>query len=200
MSGEEIEALAMTFEIMSCVNANGSPLVGDGGALEQVPLIPNGSNIAVTKSNVIKFIHSIAHHKLNVESNRQIRYFLRGFHSIIPPAWVRLFSGSELQKVVGGDDSVKGFDVAQLKRTMVYGGGYHPTQPFIISFWEVLAEMSAEDQRLFLKFQTSCSRQPLLGFASLTPLPCIHKGSISVEQERRGEFCFVCLSSLFPSL
>merc|ERR1712154_325326 len=42
-------------------------------------------------------------------------------------------------------------------------------------FWEVIDEMTPSQQRNFLKFMTSCSRQPLLGFRALSPLPCITK-------------------------
>jgi ubiquitin-protein ligase E3 C len=88
---------------------------------------------------------------------------------------VRLFSAYELQKMISGDDSIRGIDVGNLKRAMQYAAGYHPAQPVVHWFWEILEEMSAEQQRLFLRFMTSCSRQPLLGFASLEPAPCIQQ-------------------------
>ncbi len=39
-----------------------------------------------------------------------------------------------------------------------YGGGYHDDHPAIHMLWEVLQTFSVEDQHLFLKFVTSCSR------------------------------------------
>ena len=62
---------------------------------------------------------------------------------------------------------------------MVYGGGYHPSQSVIRWFWEVIEDMTSDQQRKLLKFMTSCSRQPLLGFKSLAPLPCIHQVRLS---------------------
>mmetsp|Transcript_26942 Transcript_26942/g.40243 ORF Transcript_26942/g.40243 Transcript_26942/m.40243 type:complete len:95 (-) Transcript_26942:92-376(-) len=35
--------------------------------------------------------------------------------------------------------------------------------------------MTPRQQRMFLKFMTSCSRQPLLGFHALEPVPCIQQ-------------------------
>jgi ubiquitin-protein ligase E3 C len=35
--------------------------------------------------------------------------------------------------------------------------------------------MTADQQHKLLKFMTSCSRQPLLGFGSLRPVPCIQQ-------------------------
>lgn len=66
-------------------------------------------------------------------------------------------------------------DVAGMMRVMRYSGGYHPSQPIIGWLWEVVDEMNAEQQRKFLRFMTSCSRQPLLGFNSLVPAPCIQQ-------------------------
>ena len=58
---------------------------------------------------------------------------------------------------------------------MQYAGGYHESQPIIGWFWEILHEMTSDQQRKLLKFMTSCSRQPLLGFSSLEPAPCIQQ-------------------------
>jgi hypothetical protein len=43
-------------------------------------------------------------------------------------------------------------------------GGYHEEHPVILLFWQVMASFSAPQQRALLKFVTSCSRAPLLGF------------------------------------
>lgn len=45
-----------------------------------------------------------------------------------------------------------------------YSGGYTPTHPTIEMFWDVVSEMTPAEQRDLLKFVTSCSRPPLLGF------------------------------------
>lgn len=75
-------------------------------------------------------------------------------------------------------------DFEGLKAAMQYAGGYHPSQIFMQWFWEIIEEMTPEQQRKFLKFMTSCSRQPLLGFKSLTPLPCVQQIRISESEER----------------
>lgn len=64
---------------------------------------------------------------------------------------------------------------------MQYAGGYHPSHVVIQWFWEIIEEMTPNLQGKFLKFITSCSRQPLLGFQSLAPLPCIHQVQLSDE-------------------
>jgi len=160
MSESDIKNLGLTFEI-------------NMGSKQTVPLVPGGSSVSVTKQNVIHYIHLVANQRLNVESSRQTKAFLRGFRDLIPASWVRLFSAYELQKLLGGDDTV--LDIEKLKVCMQYSGGYHPSQPIIQWFWELVEEFTQDQQRQFLRFVTSCSRQPLLGFQVLEPAPCIQQ-------------------------
>ena len=98
-----------------------------------------------------------------------------------------MFSAKELQKIFSGDDEVKGIDVQDLKKVMVYSGGYHPSQDMIMWFWEIVEGMSNEMQRKLLKFITSCSRKPLLGFKALTPVPCIQQVTPSTNAGGGGD-------------
>jgi ubiquitin-protein ligase E3 C len=104
MTSNEIEDLGLTFELTS--------IRTDGSKTETVDLIPGGSSMSVTKENVIRYVHLVAHRRLNIESAKQTNAFLRGFRDLIPAAWVRLFSPNELQKLISGDDTVKGFNVS----------------------------------------------------------------------------------------
>ena len=172
MNEEDINCLGLTFEL----TIGGTSPAGSSGKPQTVELIRGGRSVAVTKRNVFQYIHLVAHQLLNVQGASQTRAFLRGFRDLIPASWVRLFSALELQKLISGDDSVRGIDVASLKKAMHYLGGYHITQPFIQDLWDILEnEFTPEQQRLFLKFMTSCSRQPLLGFGSLEPMPSIQQ-------------------------
>lgn len=170
MSSDEIDSLGLTFET-------------EGANSISVELLPNGSNIPVTKK-VIQYIHLVSHQKMNVSGSRQTHAFLSGFRDMIPSHHVRLFSAYELQKIISGDDAVKGIDVQSFMNVVRYSGGYHPTQSIMLWFWQVVAEMTPQQQRLFLKFMTSCSRQPLLGFGSMNPPPCIQQ--IRLLEDARG--------------
>lgn len=162
MNGQEIKDLALSFELHD-------------SATVTIDLLPGGSKIPVTQDNVIQYIHLVSHQKMNIQGSRQTAAFLRGFRDIVPAQWVRLFSAYELQKLISGDDTVKGIDVQGMMNVMRYSGGLHPSQPIILWLWEVVDEMTPEQQRKFLKFMSSCSRQPLLGFASMVPAPCIQQ-------------------------
>lgn len=165
LNEKEIEDLGLTFEIT----------LGEGSSMHTRELLPGGRSKQVTKQNVIQYVHLVSHQRLNVEGAVQTRSFLRGFRDLIPAPWVRLFSAYELQKLISGDDSLRGFDVPSLKRAMQYAAGYHPSQPIMQWFWEVLEEFTPEQQRKFLRFMTSCSRQPLLGFGSMDPPVCVQQ-------------------------
>lgn len=70
--------------------------------------------------------------------------------------------------MIGGDQ--RPIDVEDLRRCTRYGGGYHESQPYIQAFWKVVeTRLSPAQQGNLLKFITSCSRQPLLGFSQLHP-------------------------------
>ena len=172
MSAQEIKDLGLTFELHD-------------SATVTIELIPRGSSMPVTKENVIQYIHLVSHQKMNVRGSRQTSAFLHGFRDIIPAQWVRLFSAYELQKLISGDDGVKGIDVRGMMSVMRYSGGLHPSQPIVHWLWQVVAEMTPEQQRKFLKFMTSCSRQPLLGFASMVPAPCIQQTRLREDDQGR---------------
>jgi ubiquitin-protein ligase E3 C len=171
----EIESLGLTFEMT----------IGGGGVKSPrtMELIPGGHSLPVTKKNVFQFIHLVSHQRMNVLGSVQTRAFLRGFRDLIPASWVRLFSASELQKLISGDDSIRGINVSSLRQAMIYSGGYHQSQPYIQDFWDILEnDLTPEQQRKFLRFMTSCSRQPLLGFGSLEPAPAIQQIRLDDEE------------------
>jgi ubiquitin-protein ligase E3 C len=166
-TGKEVADLALTFSL---------DIPGNKGAPSRtVDLLPGGRDIEVTNANVLTYVHLLAHFKLNLETAAQCRAFLRGFRDLVPVPWIRLFSPRELQRLIGGDSGDRGIDIADLKANMKYAGGYHPSQPVMQWFWAALESFTPKEQALFLKFVTSCSRQPLLGFTHLAPPICVQK-------------------------
>jgi len=176
---EEIDSLGLNFELtVGGTSPNSFP--------RTVCLVRSGRSIAVTKKNVFQYSQAVANELLNVLGARQTHAFLKGFRDLIKVAWVRLFSAKELQKLISGDDSIRGIDVSSLKKSIQYLGGYHESQPYIQDFWDILEnELSPEQQRKFLRFMTSCSRQPLLGFSSLDPFPAIQQ--IRLQSDERSK-------------
>ena len=93
-----------------------------------------------------------------------------------------MFDPEELQTLVSGSD--RPLDVDDFKAHAHYGGGYHPSQPIIQWFWQAVDEFADDDKANLLKFITSCSRPPLLGFKCLNSLICIHKVPIQSDDDR----------------
>lgn len=156
-------------------------------------LEPNGANIPVTNANKIQYMHVLANYKLNVVSKAESAAFLAGFRDLIPAPWIRMFAPAELQMLIGG--SATKIDVADWKQHTAYGGGYHPSQPVIQWFWEIVdEEFAPEDRAALLKFITSCSRQPLLGFGQLAPQICIHQ--VRTDDDDRLPSSATCMNLL----
>jgi len=132
-----------------------------------VDLKDGGRCVAVTAENRIEYVHLMADYRLNAQVSKQTKAVLHGMHAVVPPGWLRLFNRPELQRLISGDDVP--IDVSDLKRHTKYAGGYNELSPTIRELWAVLGDFSRNDRALFLKFVTSCSKPPLLGFAHLHP-------------------------------
>lgn len=66
-----------------------------------------------------------------------------------------------------------------------YFGGFHNAHRVICWLWEILwDDFTPEEHRLFLKFVTSCSSPPLLGFANLEPPFSIRCVEVADDQDR----------------
>ncbi|KAF3682690.1 E3 ubiquitin-protein ligase UPL6 [Capsicum annuum] len=169
------------------------------GEQTEEELLPGGKSIRVTNENVITFIHLIANHRLNFQIRQQSSHFLRGFQQLIQKEWIDMFNEHELQLLISG--SLDGIDIDDLRAHTNYTGGYHKEHYVVDMFWEVVKNLSLENQRKFLKFVTGCSRGPLLGFKYLEPLFCIQRagGNASEEALDRLPTSATCMNLLkFP--
>ena len=78
-------------------------------------------------------------------------------------------------------------DINDLKKHVLYFGGFHGKHKVIKWLWELLeTDFTKQERSAFLKFVTSCSCPPLLGFAHLQPpfsIRCVEVG----DDDDRGE-------------
>lgn len=139
--------------------------------MQIVELKPNGSNIPVTNYNRLEYIHRLADLKLNVQIKRQCVAFREGIDSVVPLLWLKLFNHNELQVIIGGDNQE--MDITDLKINTVYAGDFTSEHPTIVLFWKILEKFTDTQKKQLLKFVTSCSRPPLLGFKVI----CISYGN-----------------------
>lgn len=95
-----------------------------------------------------------------------MKSFVDGLFQVIRPHWLLLFNPIELQTLISGDDEI---DIEDLRRNVVYGGGYTEEDQTIKDLFEILHEFNHENRSKFIKYVTSSSKQPLLGFKELDP-------------------------------
>ncbi|KAG6883142.1 hypothetical protein C0993_007623 [Termitomyces sp. T159_Od127] len=74
-----LEDLALNFTIA----------VDELGITRSVDLIPNGSNIAVTKENRLQYIQLISHYRLTKQIRLQSEAFFDGLSEMVDPRWIR---------------------------------------------------------------------------------------------------------------
>ncbi|CAG9796441.1 unnamed protein product [Diatraea saccharalis] len=134
-------------------------------------LKPGGANIPVTAENRIEYIHLVADYKLNRQIRAQCNAFKRGLTSVVNGEWLRMFSCRELQLLISGAEVP--IDLDDLMAHTQYAGGFSATHPTVQCFWKVVKNFTDDQRRQLLKFVTSCSRPPLLGFKELQPPLCI---------------------------
>uniref|UniRef100_A0A2H1VCW6 Ubiquitin-protein ligase E3B n=1 Tax=Spodoptera frugiperda TaxID=7108 RepID=A0A2H1VCW6_SPOFR len=141
-------------------------------------LVPGGKAVPVTNENKINYIHLMAHFRMHTQIKDQTNAFIKGFRTIINPEWLSLFSTPELQRLVSGDNVP--LDLRDLRRHTQYYGGFHDSHRVVCWLWDVLQRDFSEHERgMFLKFVTSCSKPPVLGFAHLKPpfsIRCVEVG------------------------
>ncbi|CAF0793768.1 unnamed protein product [Rotaria sordida] len=119
-------------------------------------LIPGGFHIPITAANFEDYCIRYRQYRIN-EFYRQIDFIRQGLYSVIPSAYLTLFTASELEEAVCG----KGYiDIEMLKRHTYYNSDSETT-PHIVRFWSVLSEMFSEEQKkLFLIFVWGRSTLP----------------------------------------
>lgn len=176
MSDEAIEALELNFTVST--RANDETFTFN--------LIPNGENIRVNSSNRLNYIHLMANFKLNTCLQLQTKYFLSGVFELVSSNWLKMFDFNELQMLISGSKSK--LNLSDWRSNVEYGG-YWETDATIRYFWEVVEEMSSEDQAKLLKFVTSVARAPLLGFKALSPKFGIRNSGISTERLPTASTC-----------
>ncbi|CCO26337.1 ubiquitin-protein ligase E3 C [Rhizoctonia solani AG-1 IB] len=137
------------------------------GQVTVTNLIPNGADTPVTAENRYQYILMVAHYRLKTQIRKQTDAFMEGLADIIDAKWIRMFDQRELQMLIGGTPDA--IDIEDLRANCAYGGLYDESHEVIETFWKVVNTMNQDERRALLRFVTSCSRPPLLGFKELNP-------------------------------
>ncbi|KAI5104642.1 ubiquitin-protein ligase E3C, partial [Silurus meridionalis] len=173
----DVEDLGLNFTVLN----------NDLGEAQVVELKLDGKDIPVTTANRIAYIHLVADYRLNKQIRAHCLAFRQGLANVLNLEWLRMFDQQEMQVLISGAHVPICLD--DLKKFTNYSGGYSPTHPVIKIFWDVVENFSDEEKRKLLKFVTSCSRPPLLGFKDLYPAFCIHNGGNDLERLPSASTC-----------
>lgn len=125
-------------------------------------LVSDGANVLVTNANRMEYIRQMADYKLNRQIRQQCAAFRRGLSNVVTVEWLYMFSNKEFQVLISGAEIP--VDINDLRTHTRYGGDFGPDHPTIKHFWCVVQRFDDLQRRQLLKFVTSCSRPPLLGF------------------------------------
>jgi ubiquitin-protein ligase E3 C len=174
----DLNDLGLTFSLTESV-------YGDN---REINLIPNGSNVAVTDENKMRYINLVAKYYLHDRIKLQARAFFRGLYELIQPDILTIFCAPELQILISG--STGGISIDELKANTRYLGGYTAFDRNILWFWATVQEFNSDDLSKLIKFVTSCPRAPSLGFASLDPLFGIQRVECPDSRLPSASTCF----------
>ncbi|XP_024900649.1 ubiquitin-protein ligase E3C isoform X3 [Pteropus alecto] len=152
-----------------------------------VELKCGGKDIPVTSANRIAYIHLVADYRLNRQIRPHCLAFRQGLASVVNLEWLRMFDQQEIQVLISGAQVP--ISLEDLRSFTNYSGGYSADHPVIKVFWRVVEGFTDEEKRKLLKFVTSCSRPPLLGFKELYPAFCIHHGGSDLERLPTASTC-----------
>ncbi|GLE01309.1 hypothetical protein PINS_up010139 [Pythium insidiosum] len=141
---EELAAMDLTF----------TTYLSDGRLVE---LCPHGEDVVVTMENAKSFVHSALSARA-LECSDVVNIIKQGIYSVVPVTTLGLLTWEELEKRVCGVAEV---DIELLKQNTEYDEDLSPNDEFIQRFWRVLAAMSDEDKRAFLRFVWARSRLPI---------------------------------------
>ncbi|XP_054430760.1 ubiquitin-protein ligase E3C [Pteronotus mesoamericanus] len=173
----DVEELGLNFTVVN----------NDLGEAQVVELKFGGKDIPVTSANRIAYIHLVADYRLNRQIRPHCLAFRQGLANVVDLEWLRMFDQQEIQVLISGAQVP--ISLEDLKSFTNYSGGYSADHPVIRVFWRVVEGFTDEEKRKLLKFVTSCSRPPLLGFKELYPAFCIHNGGSDLERLPTASTC-----------
>lgn len=134
---------------------------------DSIPLIEGGQDVEVTKENVQQYIELFTDYICGKKMKELSKSFIEGFNSVFPFSYLDVFTEDELNKVIAGD--APQITREELEKNVEISHGYSADSKQIRMLFEIISEMSKEEQRLLVQFITGYTQLPIGGLASLNP-------------------------------
>ncbi|XP_060602267.1 probable E3 ubiquitin-protein ligase HECTD2 isoform X2 [Ruditapes philippinarum] len=133
------------------------------GHTKTYDLKPDGANIPVTSENRKEYVDLYVDWVLNKSVYNQFKAFYHGFHMVCASNALIMLRPEEIEMLVCGNPRLH---MKDLKKVTVYDG-YHPLDPTIKYFWDIVLSLPIQLQKLFLLFTTGSDRIPIGGMAEM---------------------------------
>lgn len=135
----------------------------DFGVQKTIELKPGGKDIPVTEENKVEYVRLVTEQRLTKDIQKQISAFLKGFHDIIPPDLISIFTEQELELLISGLPDI---EVDSWKNNTELHG-YSSADPVVQWFWRAVRSFDQTEKAKLLQFITGTSKVPLEGFGHL---------------------------------
>jgi E3 ubiquitin-protein ligase HUWE1 len=152
------------------------------GRSQTIDLIPNGRKIPVTDDEKARYVDLVCQHRMTTAIEKQIKAYLEGFHEMVDPNLISIFTAKELELLISGMPDI---DIHDLKKNTLYNG-YRPADAQIGWFWNIMFALTRSEKAAFLQFVTGSSKVPLAGFSELQGMRGVQKFSINKASGPEG--------------
>lgn len=134
------------------------------GKRRKVDLMLSGDRIRVTAGNLDVYLGLYAQHRLKSD-DATLESLLGGLFQFCPPCLLaaagECFEVSEFDCLISGPQQV---DIDDWQANTKYAGQCSAENQIVMWFWEVVRSISAEEQKLLLRFATGQMSSPIGGF------------------------------------
>ncbi|OQS03811.1 HECT E3 ubiquitin ligase [Thraustotheca clavata] len=154
LENDNAEDLALTFSVSEL----------RGTQVIEIDIIEDGKNVAVTDGNKQEYVETLVRYLLFERVKPQLHAMMRGLYDIIPPELLIPFDHKEFELVVTGLSEI---DLADWEANTEVSNNLEGAQ-VLKWFWEVVGELSSDEQAKLLQYCTGSGRVPVQGFKGLT--------------------------------
>jgi len=152
----------------------------------EVPLIENGENILINKTNRKDYVERYLHWFFIESVEKQYEAFKEGFIHFCPKNFLSICTPEEIQKIILGEEDI---DIESLKNVTTYKGCDQNTQ-VVKWFWEVVGQYDTQMKKKLMIFVTGSDRICPTGIDDMTFKISYFENSLSNDHLPQTHTCF----------
>lgn len=141
--------------------------------LPNLDMIPNGSNIEVSKENAQQYVDLVKEYTCGSKIQFLVDEFKRGLSTNIHFEAINFLYPQEVITLIAGKQ--KTITKEELENHVIIAHGYGKNSPQILMLFEIILEMDIEQTSMLIKFITGSNCLPVDGLKGLNPKLTIAK-------------------------